>query len=233
MNEKVEVLSNCSNIEQHALEELVNSLSPNNSLDDISNNIQNYKGSERMNKKHSQFFSESSSDHDEEFQNLDTIGNVGNKLDINGEHNAAFKTDKPMRHKSRIRALSSSESDEDSKNNSIENFSNKYDLSRVKNRKKKLSAKFNKLILKENKMSSNKVTSNDESSGEQNTSQVSENSDEELTSCDKIKKVIIPVLSKIFDLFLNCHFIKIETKKKRTKQSLYFNHAALYANMLQ
>ncbi|XP_013170720.1 PREDICTED: claspin homolog [Papilio xuthus] len=175
-----------NSIKDDMIEKLVNTVSPDGSADDTSDSFKgeanNLESEDELDepmlrsKKRVHHFSDSSSESDDLKKNQDSV-----KI-CDSEDMSTLKIG--SKHKSRIRTLSISDED---LNETAEKTTEKYDLSRVKNKKSKLREKFRNLVSKQDQCLDMDVSLKEELNSKLNNIN-SDKSDEEQVSCNKIKQ---------------------------------------------
>ncbi|CAG4953690.1 unnamed protein product [Parnassius apollo] len=193
----MEVHINSINISKSTIEKLVNTLSPNDRSDDLcdemySDQINDYSENEDVagtrSKKRLLRFSESNSDQEDE-TDKETIKENDNSSPVNVcKGKTSLKNAKSKLFRSRIRLMSVSDSDSELKDmkDKTDFTEKKYDLSRIKNKRKKLKEKFHKLVSPHEKPHVTEVHTDEELNSD--FSHSSGKSEEELESCIKIKE---------------------------------------------
>ncbi|CAK1583614.1 unnamed protein product [Parnassius mnemosyne] len=195
----MEVHGNSTNISKSTIPKLVDTLSPNDRSDDLYDEMEtdqnndfseNELVAETRSKKRLLRFSESNSDQDDKSDKDTKNENDNNCSPVNDcKGKTSLKNAKSKLFKSRIRLMSLSDSDSDLKDVKDETdftIEKKYDLSRIKNKRKKLKEKFQKLVSPHEKHSVIEVHTAEELNSD--LSHSSEKSEEELESCKKIKE---------------------------------------------
>lgn len=181
-----------SSIKDDIIEKLVNTASPDGSADDTSDSFKgdgdNLQSEDELDdapvvrpKRRVPHFTDSSSE--SEYDGLKK--HQCNDKVCDPEESSTQKT--VSKQKSRIRTVSTS--DDDLNDNAIEKATEKYDLSRVKNKKNKLREKFRNLVSKQDKRL-NMDSQNEELNANLNNNENLDESEEEQVSCNKIKEVV-------------------------------------------